>query len=471
MLNTIFTLCQDEDEIVVGDPSMVCAEEEARSSPRRRCRAEQVRADSKSKIDIAPSAVPSAVRGGKFTRSFTQSLAALDIALEQAATSGSGSVHASQIRSQRKSVSRQSMVAHLASGVATPQSRNSRPRSAPAAQRLAQRKPLVRQFTASIAELEAAMHQAAASRRGSVLASSRSSGGRPKSPKKTQDHMQDVKLEGVFAQSSQRRVRQRAREHRLRRELVVTLLRREMVERLYEYRAFVRNAITVRHSSAMRGVVAAVGGSPISDRSCLYGFPNEVAMDDEEVAEIIFCAHYRFGVRPVRVDACEVLFRGCPAWRLRANRELLDGTRTIRAGLLDRWSARRGHQKFHSRPEAILSPPVLCHTPPISPSCTPTAAGRWAALRSLQDAGPEATLPVRTSVDKPFGPAASSVAVTPSAAALASETISAPAPVSAAAAVASSHRGSQAECVESRFDPFCVSTGSLLLSSAVAALD
>jgi len=164
---------------------------------------------------------------------------------------------------------------------------------------------------------------------------------------------QDEELQEMLKESFRRHVKQCVQAHHFLGQVASLLLRREVVERLYEHCSLgfdgARGLKAERYfGSSVRCMVAAaaqVSGHKADDENEILrwstcGLPPAVIMSLEEVAELVLCAHCRKGARPTRQEVCARLFKGCSNWRLAAVEELLDGTRTIEAGLVDRWSAR-----------------------------------------------------------------------------------------------------------------------------------
>jgi len=125
--------------------------------------------------------------------------------------------------------------------------------------------------------------------------------------------------------------------HSFRREIALKLLRHEVVVRIYEHISVVRTS-----GRALGSTVAKPVNETARRKRESFGLPpSATALSDHEVAEIAFCAHYKLGVRPIQPGICRSIFRTCPAWRLNGVVGVLEGTQTIRAFLLDRWSRRR----------------------------------------------------------------------------------------------------------------------------------
>lgn len=172
---------------------------------------------------------------------------------------------------------------------------------------------------------------------------------RPKSaihPRDVQRKRQDEDLQLVIATQVRRRVLQRARAHRLRRSVACKLLRREIVERLYERVGYASEESSF--PEPQRSTAPCVLRLTAAGRRAAESFPTRLAATMpaaaqlllEDVAEVLLCAHRVFGPRPVKMEHVALSFRGCPAWRLAAMQGHVTTSRTIREGLVDRWSVR-----------------------------------------------------------------------------------------------------------------------------------
>jgi len=146
---------------------------------------------------------------------------------------------------------------------------------------------------------------------------------------KTQDQM----FNQILDEAIRRRKKSQVDQHSFRRDIVRMILRREMVERLYD---------KIRQTRGKKSRI-----SLVCDALDLSVAPMPVTLQptSKEIAEIVLCAHYGHGARPARQDIAFKVFKSCPCWRIVAVTELVKGTRSIKDGLMDRWSVRRGHQK------------------------------------------------------------------------------------------------------------------------------
>lgn len=158
--------------------------------------------------------------------------------------------------------------------------------------------------------------------------------------------LQDQMYNQILEEAIRRRRRHQVEQHCFRREVVRVILRRDIVERLYDKVRQTRGAKS-RISMVCDALDLSIAPVPVTVRPTT-----------EEIAEIVLCAHYGHGARPAREDIAFTYFKNCPCWRIVAVTGLLDGTRSIKDGLMDRWGARRGHQKetirhFRRRAQAL----------------------------------------------------------------------------------------------------------------------
>lgn len=237
---------------------------------------------------------------------------------------------------------------------------------------------------------------------GAAVAKSRASArptsqNRWKAAKKT---LEGAQLQAWLQQEFEQSLQQKALAHRFRREVASRILRMEILERLYEVRSALggthgvaTSAARRKFSSSIRRVVrearsrsrspaTITRNSKVASRNNSLSvepdqmLPARIRPSDEDVAEIVLCAHCAQGVRPARPDVWQTFYRACPQWRLTAVSELLASRRTISEALIDRWSAYRGHhrqsllEQLGPFTNAVQLPKAtFCHTPaPITPA-------------------------------------------------------------------------------------------------------
>eukprot|EP00419_Tripos_fusus_P029083 CAMPEP_0172700684 /NCGR_PEP_ID=MMETSP1074-20121228/31080_1 /TAXON_ID=2916 /ORGANISM="Ceratium fusus, Strain PA161109" /LENGTH=861 /DNA_ID=CAMNT_0013522109 /DNA_START=170 /DNA_END=2753 /DNA_ORIENTATION=- len=146
---------------------------------------------------------------------------------------------------------------------------------------------------------------------------------------------QDDKLYEMMRMSFQKHVKRRVGTHRFQHTTAARLLRREIIERLYDHcQRGILPRVTWLGIDCLASATTAAALS-----SSLRRVPPSVVMNNEDMLEMVLCAHCRCGVRPSRSEECARFFNACQPWRLGAVTDILAGKRTIRAGLLDRWSS------------------------------------------------------------------------------------------------------------------------------------
>lgn len=164
------------------------------------------------------------------------------------------------------------------------------------------------------------------------------------------------------------RLREQVSAHSFRRDVVARVIRRELIERIYEYRStyggttnsVLATAVSQQRASPMVRRLAdvvtnseenlpqrhlLVAGNSVATLLALWTVPVPARLRSEDVAELILCMHSECGTSPAKPEAAQHFFRGCAPWRLRAVAGVVAGRRTIREGLLDRWAVRRGEQR------------------------------------------------------------------------------------------------------------------------------
>lgn len=174
---------------------------------------------------------------------------------------------------------------------------------------------------------------------------------RPKSAERKAMMRQDIAerrrqeddFDRIMCVQFRKRVLQRVRAHALLGDVVRLLLRREVVERLYERIGYAIEASfpdpACRASVSVRQLLAAVGGS-VTPLPLGAKLPAAGRLALEDVAELVLCAQRKLGVCPVQAEQLASFYRGCAPWRLEAIEGHVKATRTLREGLVDRWSAR-----------------------------------------------------------------------------------------------------------------------------------
>jgi len=168
-----------------------------------------------------------------------------------------------------------------------------------------------------------------------------------------------------------RRLQTRVRAHRFRREVAARLLRRELLESLYDYRA---QADIVSHRARLRAVGKQRCGSMLDDPfAALWRVEPESHVHDEEgsssatgscatmeltmrqvgialtaawisdaeVTDLVFCLHYGHGVRPSRPEVCNAFYHVCLDSKVNTISQTLSGSRSIRESLRDRQTRRQ----------------------------------------------------------------------------------------------------------------------------------
>eukprot|EP00931_Biecheleriopsis_adriatica_P053967 TRINITY_DN31715_c0_g1_i1.p1 TRINITY_DN31715_c0_g1~~TRINITY_DN31715_c0_g1_i1.p1 ORF type:complete len:840 (+),score=163.35 TRINITY_DN31715_c0_g1_i1:97-2616(+) len=149
---------------------------------------------------------------------------------------------------------------------------------------------------------------------------------------------QTAEMQKMINDAFRRNVRQRVRSHCFRPVVAASIVRREMLERLYQY---------AQLSKVMRPLP---GSSPMQKKrakssALCYGLVPVVNLDLQDVEQLICAAHRAQGVRPCETGLCEALLP-CEGWHVTAAEKMLAGTGwTIREGLLARWKEQRRNSK------------------------------------------------------------------------------------------------------------------------------
>lgn len=181
-------------------------------------------------------------------------------------------------------------------------------------------------------------------------------------------------LHQMLGGALQRRLQKRVQAHRFRRDVAARLLRRELVERLYEHQSQLEMAR--RQESAKAPHVSASSEDAIADSwnalwkselehdcdgssataSCTVSMSRSVMevgtasaatrMSAVEVADFVMCLHYGHGVRPARPEVSNLFYSGCQDWKVKAAGEMLAGSQTIREAVRFREMARQ-HPSAH----------------------------------------------------------------------------------------------------------------------------
>lgn len=158
--------------------------------------------------------------------------------------------------------------------------------------------------------------------------------------------LQDEEMTRMLGEQFKRRIRQRVQAHRFRCEAAKCILRRELVERIYEWRSYCLAAQDVAEAVTEKRVAGSASAIEASGEKAVWVVRSLAVLaivrpSDREIASLMRCAHGRLGARPVQQDMFASFYRSCPTWRMKALEGQLAGTRTIREGINDRWATRR----------------------------------------------------------------------------------------------------------------------------------
>ncbi|CAJ1348213.1 unnamed protein product [Effrenium voratum] len=164
---------------------------------------------------------------------------------------------------------------------------------------------------------------------------------RPSSAKE-KGHFETKELKKLLLAAFNRRKRQ----HQFKPAVAHSIIRREVLERLYTYSS--------RLPAEMRRTFH-------RQNSMKFGMPSSVALTENVVDELICSAHQACGVRPVLQKHCDEVLP-CARWRVAAARSLLQGKRTIRQGLQDHRAAAEGRRNSAAKVAAGEEEEASSHT-------------------------------------------------------------------------------------------------------------
>lgn len=195
-----------------------------------------------------------------------------------------------------------------------------------------------------------------------------SSANRPRLRSRESDCAHQRELQEMLSSAMQRRLQKRVRAHHFCSGVAARLLRRELLERLYDFRA---QAEIVSHRAASKQYRCSMLNDPFDALWRLEGVHDEdgsssatgscttmevgtalaaVWISDTEVRDLVLCLHYGHGVRPSRPEVCNVFYHACLDSTVNTLGETLSGCRSIRESLQDR-QARRQHP--HTNGKAV----------------------------------------------------------------------------------------------------------------------
>eukprot|EP00747_Dinoflagellata_sp_TGD_P220182 gnl/TRDRNA2_/TRDRNA2_92181_c0_seq1.p1 gnl/TRDRNA2_/TRDRNA2_92181_c0~~gnl/TRDRNA2_/TRDRNA2_92181_c0_seq1.p1 ORF type:complete len:608 (+),score=94.60 gnl/TRDRNA2_/TRDRNA2_92181_c0_seq1:115-1824(+) len=167
---------------------------------------------------------------------------------------------------------------------------------------------------------------------------------RPNLRRTRQNEQGATELQEIMDQLFRSRHTKQVKSHRLVQTLIRKVLRREIVERMYDHSALNQED---KNSHSFQGTMTkALSWASLGNRgkrSMVVGLPAAIDFIQPEIANLVKLTHYNFGVRPVRPEVCQEFYNLTDEkWFADAEAiaAKLAGRRTIRVTLLEKWEER-----------------------------------------------------------------------------------------------------------------------------------